>query len=86
MSRCGFLLASASEDSLLIWDTNFDISNKSEIVNPAIEIKIDDFFRGLCLLDLQDKTNIVCGDYKGKIYIIDYIKEKLLFKLTTHGE
>ncbi len=42
-----------------------------------MELKKDDFYRGMSLLDLEDGENLVCGDWDGNIYIWNFLTEKL---------
>ncbi len=42
-----------------------------------MELKKDDFYRGMSLLDLEDGENLVCGDWDGNIYIWNILTEKL---------
>ena len=73
MKDCGFLLVGGSEDSILLWDTNFRLTSQTLDIHPIMELKKDDFYRGMSLLDLEDGENLVCGDWDGNIYIWNFL-------------
>ncbi|KRX08179.1 WD40-repeat-containing domain [Pseudocohnilembus persalinus] len=84
MEQCGFYLVVCNEDSVTLYNTNFQPEDKKR-VEPFAELINNSYFRGLSILDLNDFTNIVIGDHKGQIYVWNYLKKNLLFQKDTEG-